>query len=225
MMTNLFSVFDPSTNILNLSLNWLSTFLGLLMIPSLYWFMPSRFHLIWNNIILTLHNEFKTLLGPTGHVGSSFMFISLFSIILFNNFLGLFPYIFTSSSHLTLTLSLALPLWLSFMIYGWINHTQHMFAHLVPQGTPSVLMPFMVCIETISNMIRPGTLAVRLAANMIAGHLLLTLLGNTGPSLSYSILSLLIIAQIALLVLECAVAIIQSYVFAVLSTLYSSEVN
>uniref|UniRef100_UPI0030FEE8DF ATP synthase F0 subunit 6 n=1 Tax=Neopanorpa claripennis TaxID=3135613 RepID=UPI0030FEE8DF len=225
MMTNLFSVFDPSTNIMNLSLNWLSTFLGLLMIPSLYWFMPSRFHLIWNNIILTLHNEFKTLLGPTGHVGSSFMFISLFSIILFNNFLGLFPYIFTSSSHLTLTLSLALPLWLSFMIYGWINHTQHMFAHLVPQGTPSILMPFMVCIETISNMIRPGTLAVRLAANMIAGHLLLTLLGNTGPSLSYAILSLLIFAQIALLVLECAVAIIQSYVFAVLSTLYSSEVN
>nr|YP_010865998.1 ATP synthase F0 subunit 6 [Panorpa curva]WGT92287.1 ATP synthase F0 subunit 6 [Panorpa curva] len=225
MMTNLFSVFDPSTNILNLSLNWMSTFLGLLMIPSLYWLIPSRYNLIWNNIMITLHNEFKTLLGPTGHVGSSFMFISLFSIILFNNFLGLFPYIFTSSSHLTLTLSLALPLWLSFMIYGWINHTQHMFAHLVPQGTPAVLMPFMVCIETISNVIRPGTLAVRLAANMIAGHLLLTLLGNTGPSLSYSILSLLIIAQIALLVLECAVAIIQSYVFAVLSTLYSSEVN
>nr|YP_010866011.1 ATP synthase F0 subunit 6 [Cerapanorpa brevicornis]WGT92296.1 ATP synthase F0 subunit 6 [Cerapanorpa brevicornis] len=225
MMTNLFSVFDPSTNILNLSLNWMSTFLGLLMIPSLYWLIPSRYNLIWNNIMITLHNEFKTLLGPTGHVGSSFMFISLFSIILFNNFLGLFPYIFTSSSHLTLTLSLALPLWLSFMIYGWINHTQHMFAHLVPQGTPAILMPFMVCIETISNIIRPGTLAVRLAANMIAGHLLLTLLGNTGPSLSYSILLLLIIAQIALLVLECAVAIIQSYVFAVLSTLYSSEVN
>nr|YP_010865985.1 ATP synthase F0 subunit 6 [Panorpa fulvastra]WGT92270.1 ATP synthase F0 subunit 6 [Panorpa fulvastra] len=225
MMTNLFSVFDPSTNILNLSLNWMSTFLGLLMIPTLYWLIPSRYNLIWNNIMNTLHNEFKTLLGPTGHVGSSFMFISLFSIILFNNFLGLFPYIFTSSSHLTLTLSLALPLWLSFMIYGWINHTQHMFAHLVPQGTPAILMPFMVCIETISNVIRPGTLAVRLAANMIAGHLLLTLLGNTGPSLSYSILSLLIVAQIALLVLECAVAIIQSYVFAVLSTLYSSEVN
>nr|YP_009630604.1 ATP synthase F0 subunit 6 [Neonemura barrosi]QBR55124.1 ATP synthase F0 subunit 6 [Neonemura barrosi] len=225
MMTNLFSVFDPSSSIMNLSLNWVSTILGLLLIPSMFWFMPSRYHLIWNKIMLTLHNEFKTLLGPTGHSGSTFMFISLFSLILFNNFLGLFPYVFTSSSHLTLTLALALPLWLSFMIYGWINHTQHMFAHLVPQGTPAVLMPFMVCIETISNIIRPGTLAVRLAANMIAGHLLLTLLGNTGPSLSYSILSLLIVAQIALLVLESAVAIIQSYVFAVLSTLYSSEVN
>nr|YP_010415487.1 ATP synthase F0 subunit 6 [Capnia yunnana]USC52375.1 ATP synthase F0 subunit 6 [Capnia yunnana] len=225
MMTNLFSVFDPSTSVMNLSLNWISTILGLTLIPSIYWFMPSRYNLLWNKIMLTLHNEFKTLLGATGHNGSTFMFISLFSLILFNNFLGLFPYVFTSSSHLTLTLALALPLWLSFMIYGWINHTQHMFAHLVPQGTPAVLMPFMVCIETISNVIRPGTLAVRLAANMIAGHLLLTLLGNTGPSLTYSILSLLIVAQIALLVLESAVAIIQSYVFAVLSTLYSSEVN
>nr|QXT45855.1 ATP synthase F0 subunit 6 [Cinygmina sp. 07BF86] len=224
-MTNLFSVFDPSSSILNLSLNWLSTFLGILLIPSAFWLMPSRYSLIWNKVTSTLHKEFSTLLGPTGHPGSTFLFISLFSMILFNNFLGLFPYIFTSSSHLALTLALALPLWLSFMIYGWINHTQHMFAHLVPQGTPPVLMPFMVCIETISNVIRPGTLAVRLAANMIAGHLLMTLLGNTGPSLSLTILSFLIIGQIALLVLESAVAIIQSYVFAVLSTLYSSEVN
>nr|QIC19205.1 ATP synthase F0 subunit 6 [Ocydromia sp. DY-2020] len=225
MMTNLFSVFDPSSSIFNLSLNWMSTFLGLLLIPMSYWFMPSRYQIMWNNIMLTLHKEFKTLLGPSGHNGSTFIFISLFSLIMFNNFMGLFPYIFTCTSHMTLTLGLALPLWLSFMTYGWINHTQHMFAHLVPQGTPAVLMPFMVCIETISNIIRPGTLAVRLAANMIAGHLLLTLLGNTGPSLSYSIMVLLIGTQIALLVLESAVAIIQSYVFAVLSTLYSSEVN
>nr|QOV03270.1 ATP synthase F0 subunit 6 [Hydrellia maura] len=225
MMTNLFSVFDPSSSIFNLSLNWMSTFLGILMIPSMYWLIPSRYHIIWNQIMITLHKEFKTLLGPMGHNGSSFIFISLFSMILFNNFMGLFPYIFTSTSHLTLTLTLALPLWLCFMLYGWINHTQHMFAHLVPQGTPAVLMPFMVCIETISNVIRPGTLAVRLSANMIAGHLLMTLLGNTGSSLSYIMVMILIVGQIALLVLESAVAIIQSYVFAVLSTLYSSEVN
>nr|YP_011001006.1 ATP synthase F0 subunit 6 [Bellardia viarum]WPN85803.1 ATP synthase F0 subunit 6 [Bellardia viarum] len=225
MMTNLFSVFDPSSSIFNLSLNWLSTLLGILMIPSMYWLMPSRYHIFWNNILKILHKEFKTLLSPTGMNGSTFIFVSLFSMILFNNFMGLFPYIFTSTSHLTLTLTLALPLWLCFMLFGWINNTQHMFAHLVPQGTPTILMPFMVCIETISNIIRPGTLAVRLTANMIAGHLLLTLLGNTGPSMSTILLSLLIITQIALLVLESAVAMIQSYVFAVLSTLYSSEVN
>jgi len=138
--------------------------------------------------------------------------------------LGLLPYIFTRTSHLIITLSLALPLWIAFILFGWINHTQHIFAHLVPQGTPSALIPFIVLIETIRNVIRPGTLAVRLAANMIAGHLLLTLLGSTGPSLSTSILSLLIIAQILLLILESAVAIIQSYVFAVLRTLYAREV-
>nr|AVN68049.1 ATP synthase F0 subunit 6 [Beybienkoa kurandanensis] len=226
MMTNLFSVFDPSTTFNNMSLNWLSTLLGLMLIPTSFWLIPSRQFTLWNLILLTLHKEFKTLIGYKNiNKGGTLIFISLFSIIMFNNFLGLFPYVFTSTSHLTMTLSLALPLWLSYIIFGWINNTQHMFAHLVPQGTPPILMPFMVCIETISNIIRPGTLAVRLAANMIAGHLLLTLLGNTGPALSVSLLTILISTQIALLVLESAVAIIQSYVFAVLSTLYSSEVN
>lgn len=225
MITNLFSVFDPSTTIFNLSLNWISTFIGLLIIPYSYWFLPNRFNIMWNKILLTLHNEFKTLLGPNRQNGCSFIFISLFSLILFNNFLGLFPYIFTSTRHLTLTLTLALPLWISFILYGWINHTQHIFAHLVPQGTPKVLIPFMVCIETISNVIRPGTLAVRLTANIIAGHLLLTLIGNTGNSLSIILVNFLLISQVALLILESAVSIIQSYVFAVLSTLYSREVN
>jgi F-type H+-transporting ATPase subunit a len=225
MITNLFSVFDPSTTIFNLSLNWLRTFIGLLLIPYSFWLLPSRINILWNRILTTLYKEFKTLLGPNRQNGSSFIFISLFSLILFNNFLGLFPYIFTRTSHLTLTLTLALPLWISFIVYGWLNHTQHIFAHLVPQGTPRVLIPFIVCIETIRNVIRPGTLAVRLTANIIAGHLLLTLIGNTGRSLSAFLLTFLIIGQIALLVLESAVAIIQAYVFAVLSTLYSREVN
>lgn len=111
------------------------------------------------------------------------------------------------------------------MFFGWIQHTKHIFAHLVPQGTPFALMPFIVLIETIRNVIRPGTLAVRLAANIIAGHLLLTLLGGTGPSLSTFLVILLISAQILLLILESAVAIIQSYVFAVLRTLYTREIN
>nr|AOY39348.1 ATP synthase F0 subunit 6 [Nosodendron sp. BMNH 840466] len=220
MMTNLFSSFDPTTTIL--SLNWISSFLGLIFIPPLFWLIPSRLNLLWIFIIEYLYKEFKVL---HKNKNSLLIFISLFSMIFYNNFLGLFPYIFTSSSHLTLTLSLALPLWLSFMIYGWMNNTTLMLAHLVPQGTPPILMPFMVCIETISNIIRPGTLAIRLTANMIAGHLLLTLLGNNGPSMNMIMLNILIIIQLLLLLLETAVSIIQSYVFAVLSTLYSSEVN
>nr|QIV24540.1 ATP synthase F0 subunit 6 [Olethrius laevipennis] len=222
-MSNLFSSFDPTTNF-NLSLNWTSVLLGILLLPASFWLIPSRPAVLWGSVISTLHKEFKILIGSSNK-GSTLIFVSLFTLILFNNFLGLFPYIFTSTSHMVLTLTLALPLWVSFMIYGWLNHTIHMLAHLVPQGTPPALMPFMVCIETISNVIRPGTLAVRLSANMIAGHLLMTLLGNTGPSLTLIMLNLLIIAQILLLVLETAVAVIQSYVFAVLSTLYSSETS
>nr|YP_009476269.1 ATP synthase F0 subunit 6 [Psilogramma increta]AVM38364.1 ATP synthase F0 subunit 6 [Psilogramma increta] len=224
MMSNLFSIFDPSTNLFNLSINWMSTMLGIIFLPYSFWIIPNRHFILWNFILNKLHNEFKTLLKNNYFKGSTFIFISMFSFVLFNNFLGLFPYIFTSTSHLTLTLSISLPLWLSFMLYGWINNYQHMFTHMIPQGTPSILMPFMVLIETISNIIRPGTLAVRLTANMIAGHLLMTLLSSTGPNMSYFIL-LLIIIQIMLLILESAVAIIQSYVIAILSTLYSSEVN
>nr|QAX91198.1 ATP synthase F0 subunit 6 [Parrhinotermes aequalis] len=226
MMANLFSIFDPTTNMSNIPLNWSSTMLGMLMIPMSLWLIPSRNNMAMNILFNKLHNEMKTILGKGEmNKGNSFIFISLFTMILMNNFLGLFPYIFTSTSHLTLTMTLALPLWMSFMLFGWINNMNHMFEHLVPQGTPSTLMPFMVVIETISNLIRPGTLAVRLTANMIAGHLLLTLLGNNGPTLNNTLLTVLIIAQILLLILESAVAVIQSYVFAILSALYSSEVN
>nr|BAH59392.1 ATP synthase F0 subunit 6 [Apaturina erminea] len=225
MMNNLFSIFDPSTNLLNLSLNWISTIIGLMFIPYSFWLIPNRHFMLWKFISIKLHNEFKTLLGVNSFYGSTFIFISLFFFILFNNFLGLFPYIFTSTSHLNISLSLSLTLWLSFMIYGWINNTQHMFTHMIPQGTPTILMPFMVLIETISNIIRPGTLAVRLTANMIAGHLLLTLLSNTGNNMSYYMLIILIFSQILLLTLESAVAIIQAYVISILSTLYSSEIN
>nr|YP_009445110.1 ATP synthase F0 subunit 6 [Mahasena oolona]ATV96136.1 ATP synthase F0 subunit 6 [Mahasena oolona] len=225
MMTNLFSILDPSTNIFNLPLNWLSTLLGLMFIPLMFWFIPNRFTLLWNIILNKLHIEFKILLNQDKMKGYTFLFITLFYLVLFNNFLGLFPHIFTSTSHMIMTLTLSLPMWLSFMLYGWINNYQHMFTHLIPQGTPSILMPFMVLIETISNIIRPGTLAIRLTANMIAGHLLMNLLGSTGTKISNYLMIILIITQFLLLTLELAVSIIQSYVIAILSTLYSSEIN
>lgn len=221
MITNLFSVFDPSTTIFNLSLNWIRIILGLFFIPYIYWLIPSRYNIIWRKLFNYIHIELKILLN---NGKNTFIFVSLFVFILFNNFLGLFSYIFTRTSHLTLTLTLSIPLWLSFILYGWINKTNHIFSHLVPLGTPGVLIPFIVCIETIRNVIRPGTLAIRLTANIIAGHLLLTLLRNNGPGLPTILVSILLVVQIALLVLESAVAVIQSYVFTVLITLYSREV-
>nr|AHZ01508.1 ATP synthase 6 [Clonopsis felicitatis]AHZ01600.1 ATP synthase 6 [Clonopsis soumiae]AHZ01688.1 ATP synthase 6 [Clonopsis gallica]AHZ01692.1 ATP synthase 6 [Clonopsis gallica] len=225
MMTNLFSIFDPSTSIINMKINWMKTLMGLSIMPMYYWVMNNRLKMIILKPSTILNNEFKMLLNISKNKGTTLIFISLFMMIMINNILGLFPYIFTSTSHLTMTLTLALPLWLSFMLFGWMKNTESMFMHLVPTGTPSVLMPFMVCIETISNVIRPGTLSVRLTANMIAGHLILTLLGNTTMNVSFNLLPIMLLIQMMLLTLETAVAIIQGYVFAVLSTLYASEVN
>ena len=94
---------------------------------------------------------------------------------------------------------------------------------MVPLGTPSFLIPIIVIIETVSNIIRPMTLSIRLAANIVAGHLLLTLLGSQGPIISMIILTILIIRLILLLILEVAVACIQSYVFTILRSLYLNE--
>nr|AWV83748.1 ATP synthase F0 subunit 6 [Okanagana bella] len=220
MMTNLFSSFDPSTGIF--SMNWISTLLSIIYFPLTYWYFPNRYLTFLKIIMLTLRMEFNMLMGNKSF-GSSLIFISLFMFILYNNILGLVPYIFTSSSHLVFTMSLALPLWIIFMLFGWINNTNHMFCHLVPMGTPGILMPFMVCIETISNLIRPGSLAVRLMANMIAGHLLLTLLGNSSIGSGFY-LYFIIMIQMMLMLFESAVCVIQAYVFTVLGTLYSSEV-
>lgn len=223
MIANLFSVFDPSSR-LGFPLRWLRTFTGLFLLPFMYWRLPNRHVVVFNKLILSLHEEIKVLLGASYLKGHTLIFLSLIVFVAANNFIGLYPYVFTSTRHLSITLSLALPLWVGFILYGWLNNTKHMLAHLVPLGTPSVLMPFIVLIETIRNIIRPGTLAVRLAANIIAGHLLLVLLGNQGPANSTGIVLILLIVQILLLTLEIAVAFIQSYVFAVLASLYSREV-
>nr|YP_010535276.1 ATP synthase F0 subunit 6 [Megacopta distanti]UYA97750.1 ATP synthase F0 subunit 6 [Megacopta distanti]UYA97763.1 ATP synthase F0 subunit 6 [Megacopta distanti] len=221
MMTNLFSTFDPATSI-KISMNWMSTFIGIMMIPMMYWTLPNRIMMLMSKINMKLHEEMKMLLGPSN--GNTLMMISMFMFIFYNNIMGLLPYVFTSSSHLVFSMTLALPMWISIMMFGWINHTNHMFAHLVPSGTPSALMPFMVIIETISNVMRPGSLAVRLTANMIAGHLLMSLLGNNSVSINSFMLPIIMLIQMGLMMFEMAVAIIQAYVFSVLSTLYTSEV-
>lgn len=109
------------------------------------------------------------------------------------------------------------------MLYSIVYQYNNLFAHLVPVGTPPFLMPIIVIIETIRSIIRPITLSIRLAANIVAGHLLLTLLGSQAPSLAFINLIILIIGIVLLLLLEVAVACIQSYVFTILSSLYLNE--
>merc|ERR1719400_1455402 len=139
--------------------------------------------------------------------------------------MGLAPYIFTSSSHISFTLTLAMPIWLGRIVFSIKNQYNNLFAHLVPRGTPVALMPVIVIIETVRRIIRPGTLSIRLAANIVAGQLLLTLLGSQGPSLSINIITILIVGLVLLLCLELAVACIQAYVFTILRSLYLNELR
>ena len=119
MIRNLFSIFDPTTEINDLPLNWTRIAIGLLLIPTRIWLIPSRNRIIMRLLINKLHQEIKTVLRK-GNENKGNLFI-LF-IILTNNFLGLFPYILTRTRHLTLTLTLALPLWMRFILFGWIKN-------------------------------------------------------------------------------------------------------
>nr|YP_009935101.1 ATP synthase F0 subunit 6 [Semibalanus cariosus]QNS22943.1 ATP synthase F0 subunit 6 [Semibalanus cariosus] len=221
MMTNLFSSFDPMSATLNLQLNWIAMFLFVIVFFPLYWISTSKSSILYTELTSYITKEFMPLFKSYKNI---IFFNVLFMFILINNIFGLMPYTFTSTAHIAMTLSMALTIWLIFMLYGWINNTNHMFAHLVPLGTPIILMPFMVLIESISNIIRPITLSVRLAANLTAGHLLLILLGESMVNSSVLIIIAVTAAQFALMTLEAAVAVIQAYVFATLSTLYASEV-
>jgi len=175
------------------------------------------------NIVLFLKKELDAVFGEIIIPGTIYIFISVFFFIIFSNFIGLIPYIFTRTSHLSITLVLALPIWLGTILFSIIFQHNNLLAHLVPLGTPSFLIPIIVIIETVRNVIRPITLSIRLAANIVAGHLLLTLLGSQGPNVSIIIMIILIVRLILLLILEVAVACIQSYVFTILSSLYLNE--
>lgn len=224
IMINLFSIFDPSTSNY-FSFNWLRRIYVLILIPNIYWLIPSRYIYLILIISKILIYEFIILLNLKLNIFNIIILIRLFYFILLNNFLGIFPYIFTSSRHIIFRLTISLTLWLSIILFGWIKNSNNIFIHLVPQGTPNVLIPFIVLIETIRNIIRPGTLAVRLSANIIAGHLLITLISSTGNSLIILFLIFILFSQCLLIVLELSVSIIQAYVFTILSTLYRAESN
>nr|QXT60026.1 ATP synthase membrane subunit 6 [Tinocallis zelkowae] len=217
MTTNLFNVFDPSTLIFNLELNWLSTIFTIMMIPNFLWIMPNRIKWLINKIFNMLNNEMLMLYKSKNTKSPSFLFITLFMFIFINNFLGLFPYIFSSSSHMIFSMTLAMPFWLFFIIMSMIKNTKNMVAHLIPLSTPIYLAPLMTIIETMSIFIRPFSLSIRLTANMIAGHLLMTLLNSN------SLMIIILLIQMFMMTFELCVAMIQSYVFSILSSLYSSE--
>nr|YP_002519877.1 ATP synthase F0 subunit 6 [Myrmecobius fasciatus]ACK57351.1 ATP synthase F0 subunit 6 [Myrmecobius fasciatus]QSH39821.1 ATP synthase F0 subunit 6 [Myrmecobius fasciatus]CBJ55433.1 ATP synthase F0 subunit 6 [Myrmecobius fasciatus] len=168
--------------------------------------------------MMTTHNK----LGRTW----SLMLISLILFIATTNLLGLLPYSFTPTTQLSMNITMAIPLWMGTVVMGFRNKPKASLAHFLPQGTPTPLIPMLVMIETISLFIQPLALAVRLTANITAGHLLIHLIGSAALallSISITLSCLTFVILLLLTILELAVAIIQAYVFTLLVSLYLQE--
>nr|ATU85892.1 ATPase subunit 6 [Lonchura castaneothorax]ATU86061.1 ATPase subunit 6 [Lonchura castaneothorax] len=170
----------------------------------------------------------KQLMTPLNKKGHKWALIltSLMIFLLLINLLGLLPYTFTPTTQLSMNLALAFPLWLATLLTGLRNQPSASLGHLLPEGTPTPLIPALILIETTSLLIRPLALGVRLTANLTAGHLLIQLISTATMTLAttmpaVSLLTLLVL--FLLTILEVAVAMIQAYVFVLLLSLYLQE--
>nr|QOD97445.1 ATP synthase F0 subunit 6 [Pterocles gutturalis] len=175
------------------------------------------FNLITKQLMLPLNNK--------GHKWAMIL-TSLMLLLLTINLLGLLPYTFTPTTQLSMNMALAFPLWLATLLTGLRNQPSMSLGHLLPEGTPTPLIPALILIETTSLFIRPLALGVRLTANLTAGHLLIQLISTATftllpimPAVSILTTSILLL----LTILEVAVAIIQAYVFVLLLSLYLQE--
>nr|YP_007624688.1 ATP synthase F0 subunit 6 [Tachycineta stolzmanni]AEX37419.1 ATP synthase F0 subunit 6 [Tachycineta stolzmanni] len=178
---------------------------------------------LWLANLIT--KQLMTPLNKKGHKWALIM-TSLMTFLLMINLLGLLPYTFTPTTQLSMNLALAFPLWLATLLTGLRNQPSISLAHLLPEGTPTPLIPALILIETTSLLIRPLALGVRLTANLTAGHLLIQLISTATMALfsTMPMISLLTFLILFLLtILEVAVAMIQAYVFVLLLSLYLQE--
>ncbi len=170
----------------------------------------------------------RTNTGPRGRQYFPFVF-TLFIVVFLGNILGLFPYSFTFTSHIIVTGALALAVFFAVTIFGFINHGVHFLTLFSPPGVPFVLKFLIIPIEIISFTIRPFTLAIRLFANMMAGHMVLKIFAGFSVMAASAgtfgaVFGLLpVFANVAVLFLELLVGSLQAYIFAILSCVYLKD--
>jgi F-type H+-transporting ATPase subunit a len=155
---------------------------------------------------------------------------TLFMFILTVNMIGLIPYTFTVTSHIIVTVALAITVFLTVLIYGLYRHGLHFFNLFVPKGVPIYILPLIVFIEVLSFVSRPISHSVRLFANMLAGHITLqvfagfiVLMGGAMGALGWAGGALPFAMIVILFALETLVAFLQAYVFAILTCIYLND--
>lgn len=228
MLVDIFSSFDDNNQVF-ISLYiliWIFSLSRLLIFSSSYWVITPRYDAIIKafkeTVTLQIFRSFGYSIG-----GFINVLTALFLFLIFINIRGLIPYVFSSTSHLAVSLSLGLPLWISLILSAIFFNPRSVVAGLLPIGAPAPLNPFLAIIETVRILVRPITLSVRLTANIRAGHIVLTLIGNylTARFFISSIFSivLLITIQVFYTIFEFGIRLIQAYIFCLLITLYSDE--
>ena len=160
-------------------------------------------------------------IGKEGKPYFSFIF-TIFMFVLFGNFLGMLPYSFTFTSHIAVTLTMALVIFLLVTVIAFMKHGMHFFSFFLPAGVPIFLAPLMIAIEVISYFTRPFSLSIRLFANMMAGHTLLKVVG--GFVFPLGLLGIVPVAGlVAITGLEFLIAFLQAYIFTILTCIYIND--
>nr|AJK29932.1 ATP synthase F0 subunit 6 [Anser cygnoides] len=222
------SFFDQfsSPNLFGIPLILLSLLFPALLFPSPNnrW-INNRLSTIQTWLLHLITKQLMVPLNKNGHKWAM-MFTSLMIMLLTINLLGLLPYTFTPTTQLSMNMALAFPLWLATLLTGLRNQPSASLAHLLPEGTPTPLIPALILIETTSLLIRRLALGVRLTANLTAGHLLIQLISTASIALVPTLPAVSILTMIILLlltILEVAVAMVQAYVFVLLLSLDLQE--
>ncbi|MDY0883947.1 F0F1 ATP synthase subunit A [Dongia soli] len=188
--------------------------------------VPGRWQALVEFLYDFVANMLKENVGSEGRKYFPWVF-SIFMFVLFCNLFGLLPKSFTVTSHIIVTFALAMMVFLIVTAIGFIRHGFHFLSFFVPKGAPVWLLPLMIPIEVISYFIRPMSLSVRLFANMVAGHVMLVVLGSfvlpLGLAGAYISGIVPVAAITAIIGLEFLIACLQAYVFTILTCIYLND--
>ncbi len=184
--------------------------------------VPSRFQVSAEVIYGMISNMLEQNVGASGRRFVPLIF-TLFMFILTCNLFGMIPYSFTVTSHISVTFAMAMLVFLLVTILGFYLHGLHFLSLFLPKGTPWWLTPLMVIIEMFAYLARPVSLSLRLTANMIAGHVLLKVMAGFVVSMALYFKILPIPMIVILIGFEIFVAVLQAYIFSILSCVYLSD--
>jgi F-type H+-transporting ATPase subunit a len=210
----------------NSSLFMVATAIGagafLYMTTSTRSLIPARLQSISEMSYEFIANMLRENVGSEGRRDFPFIF-SLFMFVLFGNLLGMLPYSFTFTSHLAVTFVLAAVVFLAVTVIGFYHHGLHYFRMLFPHGAPLWTAVILVPIELVSYLSRPISLSVRLFANMTVGHVMLKVLAGFVVALGLIGGWLPLAALVGITALELLIAVLQAYIFTILSCIYLND--